>query len=107
LRYHPFHVRPGAQGFFVPKHCLHRYATRRLSGVLHDSPAVLVAKYFPNIIEHRDLINLTCDRKIEALYFLEPSSEHGPFLSQMDHNRLQEYHAFGWRFTGCPGSTAA
>jgi len=75
--------------------CLHRYATCRLSGVLNDAPAVLVAKYFPNIIEHRDLINLTCDGKIEALYFLEPSSEHGPFLSQMDHNRLQEYHAFG------------
>jgi predicted Rossmann-fold nucleotide-binding protein len=75
--------------------CRHRYATGRLPDVLIDRPAVLAAKYFPNIIEHRDLINLTCDGKIEALYFMEPSSEHGPFLSQMDHNRLQEYHAFG------------
>jgi hypothetical protein len=75
--------------------CLHRYATARLPGLLIERPAALVAKYFPNIVEHRDLINLTCDGRIEALYFLEPSSEHGPFLSQMDHNRLQEYHAFG------------
>jgi predicted Rossmann-fold nucleotide-binding protein len=74
--------------------CLHRYATGRLPGKLTGSVAV-VAKYFPNLIEHRDLINLTCDGKIEALYFMEPSCEHGPFLSQMDHNRLQEYHAFG------------
>jgi hypothetical protein len=75
--------------------CLHRYATGRLSGNLTDRPAVVIAKYFPNLIEHRDLVNLTCDGKIEALYFMEPSCEHGPFLSQMDHNRLQEYHAFG------------
>ncbi len=75
--------------------CLHRYATGRLSGALIDRPTVVAAKYFPNLIEHRDLINLTCEGKIEALYFMEPSSEHGPFLSQMDHNRLQEYHAFG------------
>ena len=75
--------------------CLHRYATGRLSGILADRSAVVVAKYFPNLIEHRDLVNLTCDGKIEALYFMEPSCEHGPFLSQMDHNRLQEYHAFG------------
>lgn len=81
--------------FSSQSRCRHRYATGRLPEALSDRAAVLVAKYFPNIIEHRDLINLTCDGKIEALYFMEPSSEHGPFLSQMDHNRLQEYHAFG------------
>jgi hypothetical protein len=75
--------------------CAHVYATRRLRQAIFKKPARLVARYFPNIIEHRDLINLTSDGKIDALYFLEPSSEHGPFLSQMDHNRLQEYHAFG------------
>jgi predicted Rossmann-fold nucleotide-binding protein len=75
--------------------CTHVYATRRLQEALGKAPATLVAQYFPNIIEHRDLINLTCEGKIDALYFMEPSSEHGPFLSQMDHNRLQEYHAFG------------
>lgn len=75
--------------------CTHVYATHRLAAALPDSPAVLVAKYFPNMIEHRDIINLACEGKVEALGFLMPSSEHGPFLSQMDHNRLQEYHAFG------------
>lgn len=75
--------------------CAHVYATHRLRDAFPDGPATLVARYFPNLIEHRELINLTCDGKIDGLYFLEPSSEHGPFLSQMDHNRLQEYHAFG------------
>jgi hypothetical protein len=75
--------------------CTHVYATQRLPEAFEKGSTTLVAKYFPNIIEHRDLINLTCEGKIDALYFMEPSSEHGPFLSQMDHNRLQEYHAFG------------
>ena len=75
--------------------CAHVYATHRLRDAFPNGPATLLARYFPNLIEHRDLINLTCDGKVDALCFLEPSSEHGPFLSQMDHNRLQEYHAFG------------
>jgi predicted Rossmann-fold nucleotide-binding protein len=75
--------------------CTHLYATARIQEAVGDSPAVLAVKYFPNIIEHRDIINLTCEGKLRALYFYEPSCEHGPFLSQQDHNRLEEYHAFG------------
>lgn len=75
--------------------CTHIYATGRVAPALGRAPAALAARYFPNLVEHRDLIDLTCRGRIDRLYFLEPSSEHGPFLSQMDHNRLQEYHAFG------------
>ena len=75
--------------------CSHEYATSKLGEELNNSSAVLAMKYFPNLLEHRDIINLACEGKIRALYFFEPSCEHGPFLSQMDHNRLQEYHAFG------------
>lgn len=75
--------------------CAHVYATSRMGDAVIVAPAVLIMKYFPNIIEHRDIINLTCDGKLKALYFYEPSCEHGPFLSQQDHHRLEEYHAFG------------
>jgi predicted Rossmann-fold nucleotide-binding protein len=75
--------------------CTHLYATSRIQDVAQKTPAVLALKYFPNIIEHRDIINLTCEGKLKALYFYEPSCEHGPFLSQQDHHRLEEYHAFG------------
>jgi predicted Rossmann-fold nucleotide-binding protein len=75
--------------------CSHVYATSRIENALDRIPAVLIMKYFPNIIEHRDIINLTCEGKLKALYFYEPSCEHGPFLSQQDHHRLEEYHAFG------------
>ena len=75
--------------------CSHEYATSKLNEAVKNSSTVLAMKYFPNLIEHRDIINLACDGKIEAIYFYEPSCEHGPFLSQADHGRLQEYHAFG------------
>ena len=75
--------------------CAHIYATSRFKKVLGKEPAILFLKYFPNIIEHRDIINLACQGRIDSLYFFEPSCENGPFLSQFDHNRLQEYHAYG------------
>lgn len=81
--------------FSPTSQCVHQYATSRIRGVFPNNPAVLAARYFPNIIEHRDIINLTCEGKIKALYFYEPSCDHGPFLSQQDHHRLEEYHAFG------------
>jgi predicted Rossmann-fold nucleotide-binding protein len=81
--------------FSVRSCCAHQYATAHLGEAAIDAPSALVLKYFPNIIEHRDIINVVCDGKIDTLYFLEPSREHGPFLSQNDHSRLQEYHTFG------------
>jgi predicted Rossmann-fold nucleotide-binding protein len=85
-----------ARSDFSPNsECAHLYATSRIQDVVQNSQAVLAVKYFPNIIEHRDIINLTCEGKLKALYFYEPSCEHGPFLSQQDHHRLEEYHAFG------------
>jgi len=81
--------------FSPQSECAHLYATARIQEAVRNSPAVLAMKYFPNIIEHRDIINQTCEGKLSALYFYEPSCEHGPFLSQQDHHRLEEYHAFG------------
>jgi hypothetical protein len=81
---------------FSPKsQCSHIYAPAKIDATIKKGPADLIMKYFPNIIEHRDIINLTCKGKLRALYFYEPSCEHGPFLSQQDHHRLEEYHAFG------------
>ena len=81
--------------FSPTSECCHQYGTSKLFEAIKNSSAVLAMKYFPNLIEHRDIINLACEGKIKALYFYEPSCEHGPFLSQQDHSRLQEYDAFG------------
>ncbi|MEE4265906.1 MAG: LOG family protein [Desulfobacteraceae bacterium] len=81
--------------FSPSSECAHVYATSKIEGLVNNGPVVLALKYFPNIIEHRDIINLTIEGKLKALYFYEPSCEHGPFLSQQDHHRLEEYYAFG------------
>jgi predicted Rossmann-fold nucleotide-binding protein len=75
--------------------CPHVYATSRLRPLVKKTPVVLALKYFPNLMEHRDIVNLAAEGRIRALYFYFPSCEHGPFLSQEDHSRLQEYHAYG------------
>ncbi len=81
--------------FSAKSPCPHVYATSKMKRVLKKRPVNLAMKYFPNILEHRDIINFASDGLLEALYFYEPSYEHGPFLSQLDHNRLQEYNVFG------------
>jgi predicted Rossmann-fold nucleotide-binding protein len=75
--------------------CPHAYATARIRVDANQDASALVLKYFPNMVEHRDIINLVAENKIKSIYFYEASCEHGPFLSQEDHSRLQEYHAFG------------
>jgi predicted Rossmann-fold nucleotide-binding protein len=85
-----------ARNTLSPKsRCAHVYATSKIKTSVKGGPDVIVLKYFPNIMEHRDIINLVFDGKLETLYFMEPSCEYGPFLSQLDHHRLQEYDTFG------------
>lgn len=81
--------------FSIHSSCAHRYATSRLQDVGNSERVVIALKYFPNLLEHRDIVNAAARGSIESLYFFEASCEHGPFLSQEDHSRLAEYHAFG------------
>jgi len=81
--------------FSIHSRCAQRYATSRLDDIGDTDQVIIALKYFPNLLEHRDIVNAAAAGKIESLYFYEASCTHGPFLSQEDHSRLQEYHAFG------------
>ncbi len=83
------------EDFSLRSRCPHEYATAHIHPGAEEVPGVLALKYFPNLVEHRDIINLVAQGKVQALYFYEASCEYGPFLSQEDHSRLQEYAAFG------------
>ncbi len=83
------------QDYSAKSPCAHAYATAPAKAALKNRSGALVLKYFPNILEHLDIVNLAAEGVLEALYFYHPSCEHGPFLSQLDHHRLQEYNAFG------------
>ncbi len=73
--------------------CPHIFATAKIRQI--RNPVTLIMKYFPNIVEHRDIIQWACKGKIKAIYFFEPSSKFGPFLSDRDHNQLEEYYDLG------------
>ena len=91
----PIQCVPARKTLSPKSRCTHVYATSKIKTSSKGGPDVIVLKYFPNILEHRDIINLVFDGKLDTLYFMEPSCEHGPFLSQLDHHRLQEYDTFG------------
>ncbi|MBU0993026.1 MAG: LOG family protein [Proteobacteria bacterium] len=83
------------RNFRPDSRCPHRYAVAKIPFDTLKGPVPLVLKYFPNFQEHHDIMNTVYKGSINAMYFFEPSFEHGPFLSQQDHHRLQEYFALG------------
>ncbi len=62
--------------------------------LLFQTSGILALKFFPNLVEHREIMNLINEGLLEAIYFFEASCEYGPFLSEQDHVHLQEYDAF-------------
>lgn len=81
---------------FTPQsRCAHASAISRIKKKKYENVFDVALKYFPNLVENRDVLNLVFEQKISALYFYEASSEHGPFLSQRDHNRLRDYNDLG------------
>ena len=81
--------------FSIKSACPNIYATSKLKNIIGDKQITLVLKYFPNLIEHKDLLDLISKEKIKSIYFFTPSYRHGNFLSQHDHNHLHDYQAFG------------
>jgi len=71
------------------------YGTSKITADMIKKPATLIMKYFPNLVEHRDLVNLICKGLIHSLYFFEPSFKYGQFLSDRDHSQLEEYYDYG------------
>jgi len=83
------------RNYSIKSPCSHNYSTASIKKALAGNSGILTVKYFPNLLEHRDIINLAAEGLLGALYFFEASREHGPFLSEHDHSHLQEYQAFG------------
>jgi len=81
---------------FTPQsRCGQISAISRIKKKKAAAPTDIVLKYFPNLVENRDIINLIFEERIRSLYFYEASYEHGPFLSQRDHDRLRDYKDLG------------
>ncbi len=71
------------------------FGTSKITPDMIKKPVKLVMKYFPNLVEHRDLVNLICRGVIDSIYFFEPSFKYGQFLSDRDHTQIEEYYDYG------------
>ena len=55
----------------------------------------LIADYFPDLLEHTELISRFAELNIKRIIFRKASRTHGYFLSSNAHARLDTFHAMG------------
>ncbi|TSJ75117.1 LOG family protein [Rariglobus hedericola] len=55
----------------------------------------LLIDYFPNLLEHIELLTRLPELKLRRIIFRQPSRTHGFFLSNNAHGRLESYHDLG------------
>jgi predicted Rossmann-fold nucleotide-binding protein len=55
----------------------------------------LVVDYFPDLLEHMELVNRIADLKLKRIIFRKASRTHGYFLSSNAHARLDTFDAIG------------
>ena len=72
--------------------------SRTLIQALDAAPAdadTLVVDYFPDLLEHMELITRIGDAKLKRIIFRRASRTHGYFLSSNAHARLDTFHFIG------------
>mgnify|MGYP000993528341 CR=1 FL=1 len=60
-----------------------------------DGGDTLIVDYFPDLLEHMELITRLGDVKLKRIIFRRASRTHGYFLSSNAHARLDTFHAIG------------
>jgi predicted Rossmann-fold nucleotide-binding protein len=73
-------------------HCGHRTLIQALD-VAPDNADTLLIDYFPNLLEHIELLTRLQQVNLRRIIFRKPSRTHGFFLSDNAHIRLENYFA--------------
>jgi predicted Rossmann-fold nucleotide-binding protein len=71
---------------------------RTLLEAVASAPAdadTLLIDYFPNLLEHVELLTRLPELKLRRIIFRKPSRTHGFFFSNNAHGRLESYHDLG------------
>ena len=74
------------------KHCGHRTLIQALD-VAPDNADTLLIDYFPNLLEHIELLTRIQRGNLRRIIFRKPSRTHGFFFSDNAHIRLENYFA--------------
>ncbi|MFA6962507.1 MAG: LOG family protein [Opitutaceae bacterium] len=76
------------------KTCGYRTMVEAISAVQPDADTLLI-DYFPNLLEHVELLTRLPELKLRRIIFRQPSRTHGFFFSNNAHGRLETYHDLG------------
>jgi hypothetical protein len=74
--------------------CGYRTMIQALENAPDDADTLLV-DYFPDLLEHVELLNRLADLKLRRIIFRKASRTHGYFLSSNAHARLDTFDAIG------------
>jgi predicted Rossmann-fold nucleotide-binding protein len=74
--------------------CGYRTLVEALAAAPADTDTLLI-DFFPNLLEHTELLTHLPELKVRRIIFRQPSRTHGFFLSNNAHGRLQNYHDLG------------
>ncbi|MBC8040160.1 MAG: DNA-binding protein, partial [Opitutaceae bacterium] len=72
------------------KNCGYRTMVEALASAPSDADTLLI-DYFPNLLEHVELLTRLPELKLRRIIFRKPSRTHGFFFSNNAHGRLQNY----------------
>ncbi len=76
------------------KNCGYRTMVEAIASAPADADTLLI-DYFPNLLEHVELLTRLPELKLRRIIFRKPSRTHGFFFSNNAHGRLQNYHDLG------------
>lgn len=76
------------------QHCGYRTMIEALADAPADADTLLI-DYFPNMLEHVELLTRLPEIKLRRIIFRKPSRTHGFFFSTNAHGRLENYHDLG------------
>lgn len=76
------------------KTCGYRTLVEALAAAPADADTLFV-DYFPNMLEHTELLTSLPELKLRRIIFRHPSRTHGFFLSNNAHGRLENYQDLG------------
>ena len=60
-----------------------------------DGGKVILLRFFPNVVEHVDLLHLASENNVKAIVFENASFTHKGYMSARDHSRLADFADMG------------
>ncbi len=72
-----------------------KFATSKIKIEDDDKGKVIFLRFFPNVVEHVDILNLASEENVQGIVFEHASFTHKGYMSARDHSRLADFRDLG------------